>query len=492
MLKKYSNALVNVFYVPLIFISLVGIIAQSLSQLINISRWGVLLIDVTCLFAVIFYFVWLIDKINIIRVIEREVNKHYKIFVVALSFIIILWQVYLVICLSGFSRWDPGIIILQAMRKSQWVPNYFSYNQNTLFLMFYEHLIWIAFGKPNIQVLTLVLNVLSLIILDFSMVIFIKITIRNCNNRVAKGILIFSIPLIIITPWYCLPYSDILSFSLSIFTFRLLYELSKKAKISKSVTLGILFVIDYLVKPSIVIVFIAFLIVTLIFNSKINKHKIIGFVIVILVSFLGITSFNFYKDHNSVVSIDNSKALSVVHFADMGIQGTGGYYLPDVQHDCAIKNPITRKNEDIRIWKQRFQAMGGFNYQKFLVKKQIANTADASFNWGKEGTFITPYAHKGKFVKLAWKLFAKNGVATGYNGTILLIEQIIWGLLFFFMLFNVRDSSYLSQLLKYTVVGFFLFLLIFEAGRSRYLIQCLPYFLLLSSIGFSHFRKLKL
>ena len=206
--------------------------------------------------------------------------------------------------------------------------------------------------------------------------------------------------------------------------------------------------------------------------------------------FMLIGGFNLYKSHNSIIKIDNSKALNLVHFADMGIQGTGGYYLPDVNHDIKIKNPQERLRSDKEIWLKRFNKMGPFKYQAFLVKKQVANTEDSSFHWGKEGEFINSFSRSQYF--LPRKLFLDNdGIARKYQETFAIAIQLCWIILLANLVFVLQKSDYNSQFLKYALVGFFAFLLIFESGRSRYLIQFLPLIILLSGIGYENVKNNK-
>lgn len=77
----------------------------------------------------------------------------------------------------------------------------------------------------------------------------------------------------------------------------------------------------------------------------------------------------------------------------------------------------------------------------------------------------------------------KDNATSGYSDALMLFEHLVWGILFFFMLFNVASFDFLSQFLKYTVVGFFVFLLVFEGGTTKYVIQFLPYLLILGGIG---------
>lgn len=207
--------------------------------------------------------------------------------------------------------------------------------------------------------------------------------------------------------------------------------------------------------------------------------------------FVFIGGFNLYKSHNSIIKIDNSKALNLVHFADMGIQGTGGYYLPDVDHDIKVKDPKERLKSDKQIWLRRFNKMGPLRYQVFLVRKQVANTEDSSFHWGKEGEFINSFSRSQ--YSLPRKLFLDNdGIARKYQEAFAIIIQLCWIVLLANLVFVLQKSDYNSQFLKYAIVGFFAFLLIFESGRSRYLIQFLPLIILLSGIGYENLRLRKM
>lgn len=483
-MKKYSNIFINIFYVPLIFISLLGILENLLTQISNMSKWSAIFLNFL-IFGIVFLYILKNIKVPILNgKIFNYLKTYNKMLIIIGLTCVVLWQLYLVLALSGFNIWDPGIIIYKAMKKPIWVKDYFSYNPNTLFLMFYEHWVWIAFNKPSIQHLTIILNLINLSIFDFSLVVLYKML----KEKISKIVLGFSVLLMGITPWYCIPYSDILAFALSVFTLYLLLSLHNKKSISRLIEIGSIFTIDYLVKPSLVIVFIAYFIVRAFLGGiKLNRSNVVRSLIIIITIFLELSLFNVYKFNNSIVEIDKNKALPMMHFADMGIQGKGGYYLPDVLHDYAIKDPDQRKKEDIMIWKERFEKMGILNYESFLIRKQVINTVDASFNWDKNDIFLKPYRKKNNFTKVAWQLFLKDSAKSGFCSPLMLFEEIVWASLFFFMLFNITDNSYFSQLLKYTVVGFFIFLLLFEGGTSRYIIQFLPYLLILGAKGLVKF-----
>ena len=144
--------------------------------------------------------------------------------------------------------------------------------------------------------------------------------------------------------------------------------------------------------------------------------------------------------------------------------------------------------------------MGLGGYVKFLVQKQINNTADGSFGWANEGKYLyDPFVKNlnkiEKHIRILFMhknanqnyLIADTNIS-GYK----FFPQIVWVVALLFMLLaSIGDSFETIQLLKYTIVGGFIFLLLFEGGRSRYLIQFLPYLFTLAGLGLNKLIILK-
>lgn len=492
-MRKFSNRFINVFYLPLVVISLFGAVSFLLDQLYVLQAKSILIIDI---FLIIIGTCYLIKWGGKIRVaidlmVKRLGSKNIKRGLVVL---ILIWQLVMILSISGFSTWDPGIIILQATGQKQWVPDYFSYNQNTLPLMFFEHLVWRLIGSPSYKVLTIVLNIINMVLVDISVYLLLKYEKQQLSKKTLNYILICICLLMLVTPWICLPYSDPLSFAFTIFAYLGLKSLNERYSLLKAIIVGTLIAVNYFIKPSTVIILIAYIIVSFVFtisSKELISNLLKKLTIIFATMFVLIGGFNLYKSHNSIIKIDNSKALNLVHFADMGIQGTGGYYLPDVDHDIKIKDPKERLKSDKEIWFKRFNKMGPLKYQAFLVRKQVANTEDGSFHWGKEGEFINSFSRSQYF--LPRKLFLdSDGIARKYQETFAIVIQLCWIILLVNLVFVLQRSDYNSQFLKYAIVGFFSFLLIFESGRSRYLIQFLPLIILLSGIGYENLKLRKM
>lgn len=260
MWEKSLNFIVSTLLSILLMITLLGTSSDLLFNIGNSSKNSVIILNVCCI--ILLAFILFRNRLRKFykKIILPNSAKIVTIFVIFICF----WQTYLIITISGFSKWDPGNIILQAMNKNQWAgKDYFSYYPNTYFLMLIEHLIWLIFGKPRIEILSIILNTVNYLLIDSGIYILYRMCMKYFNLTVAKIAAFLAIFFIGLSPWGCFNYSDPLAFSLSIFSLYILLEVwfSNKRRIYYSILLGFLIVVDYLIKPSLVIVFIAAIIV---------------------------------------------------------------------------------------------------------------------------------------------------------------------------------------------------------------------------------------
>lgn len=484
MQKKLFNIIVNIFLIPLMFLSLLGASTTLGNNLISASRSGILLVDVIIVVSILTFL------LRRSRIKLSLVNK--RMFAYSGGILLLAWQIYLVFTVSGMSLWDPGSIILKATGKISWAgETYFSAYPNTFLMVMVEHGIWKLFGQPSLQALTLIIGFLNYILLDLGLINLFYLGKKYLHYQSAT-MLGLGVVLLGVTPWAVIPYSDIPAFSLTSFTITALLAFynanSLKKRYCYAGVSGLFIGLDYLVKPSLIITIIAFVIVALVnikrFKLNWNVLGAIGVMVVIpFVMFIGISV---YQQHNSYLRIDSSKAVPMMHFAAMGATGNGAFNEEDVRRDTSIKDPVKKRRVDTQIWKRRVKKMGWTGYQAFLLKKQIANTADGTFAWGVEGHFLKLF--KNRPSSLGQRLFyTQNG--PNYNSAVKILLQLLWMGTLFAALFAVGDDSFIGLLAKYATVGFFLFLLLFEGGRSRYVIQFLPFILLLAGIGV---QKLKI
>lgn len=482
--NQLVNKIINIIYSLLLLIGIIGA-SNRLLLVFNeeLNNQGMLIIDLVIIVSFILF--------------KLRKKLPMKYLVAFLGIALVIWQVYTVLTCSGFSIWDPGIIMLTATGHSNevWVNfnQYFSTNPNTIPLLLIEHSLWILFNKPGIILFTKILGCLNIVLID-SALIFINIAIRKMfkSTTISEVATLFGVILMGISPWICIIYSDNIAFflaALELLLISLWRNSSNRRKICLSAGLGVIAITDLLIKPSAIIFFIgvAVLIVFNIIKIKFNK-KILFYAISFMIPFLLIgTGYKLASDNNSMVKINKSEALPLSHFVAMGIKNNGGYSLEDVNIDNSIKNPEQRNEAAQKRWRERYHQMGGFlGYERFLVNKQSINFAMGSMDWGGDGLFLKTFDQSKKIKNTLPRQLctSKDGIAHKYSTTYFIIIQSAWCLGLILMLFAVFDKSLAIELLKIVFIGFCLFLLLFESGRSRYLIQFLPIMLSLMGIGY--------
>lgn len=500
--EKISNKLVEFFLIPLLIISICGSISLLPTLLQLVPNKAILCFIGLLILAYVVY--------SLLRVKEkffRILNKIKKPLLIIFICITLIWQFMLVRALSGEFGWDPHTLICYVIGKSIAVHDkfYFSFYPNNFLLLVIEKIFKTVFFIKTPSKLIFALNILNIVIIDLSAYLLFVATKNLFNRKAAWCTLLFYWVLYIVWPFVVISYSD--NWSILIGTlFLLIY--SKNQNFNNfflTLCFGIVTAFALLMKPSTVIFIIA-MVITKSFFSLQRKRKIkVRKLFKIIVSFgLGFvilySPVKTYQQYNNIVNIESDKKMPITHFIAMGMSGNGSYNANDVTKNINIKNPQKRNKYNIKLIRERLSQMGLGGYVKFLVQKQINNTADGAFGWANEGKYLyDPFVKNlnkiEKHIRILFMhknanqnyLIADTNIS-GYK----FFPQIVWVVALLFMLLaSIGDSFETIQLLKYTIVGGFIFLLLFEGGRSRYLIQFLPYLFTLAGLGLNKLIILK-
>lgn len=318
------------------------------------------------------------------------------------------------------------------------------------------------------------------------------------NYRYVFVTVFLALLIIGLSPYVAIPYTDIIAFLLSsLATFMVVllnYINSNKGKISVSILLGIVIVIAYMTKPSLIIFYVAISIVAVLFFSKqlFNRFIIPGLVILVTIG-LSIAGLQYFMSEQNYIKINNELREPATHFIAMGMTGNGGFNGKDIQNDKTIETYKARNESNKKKIVKRLEAFGNVgSYQRFLFAKQINNTSDGSFAWGVEGNFLKPFDVKNNIgSKFIMKMYAKNGQARNNTFEFRFFSQLVWLMILVLCWFSAFINNRFSIILKLTIVGFMLFLLLFEGGRSRYVIQFLPFIIMTIPYGIMAIDNLK-
>lgn len=154
--NDFFNNLINVIYGFLVIIGILGASNRLLGVFTNnLSSKGVLILDVVAVIGVLIF--------------KFRKKIPMKKISILLGILLVAWQMYIVKTCSGFSTWDPGIVMLTATEhfSKVWVNinQYFSTNPNMIPLLLIEHGLWCLFNKPNLTVFTVALGMLNILAL---------------------------------------------------------------------------------------------------------------------------------------------------------------------------------------------------------------------------------------------------------------------------------------------------------------------------------------
>ncbi|GIC69721.1 glycosyltransferase family 39 protein [Fructobacillus tropaeoli] len=497
---KITKTFINIIFSVLITISLVGAIALLPENINGVSlsfvkavNFLILLLVLLLILRHFFHNAWQ-KSVNFCKAIFS-----HKITWVVIIALVLLWQLVCVFLLSGTSTWDWMFLVQRATTaKLGWPwPNYLSVNPNNTMLLKLESIYFHLLGRPSFEHFMYSLNIANVAIVDFGTYLIWKLAKKFTSPLVAKLTFVLTLVLFTCVPFFVIPYSDTLSFFL---TAAILYTVvraidfqQKKQFYLFGLLLGFELLLSYLLKPSLMVLLIAvlFVLVLLILtrNGQI-KLKSAGIMLAISIAFLGIGSVlmkEYLYHHNGIVKVDTRQALPMSHFAAMGITGDGDYNVTDMFNSANIKDPEARNKASLRLIKERFINQGGIlGYEKFLIHKQIKNSADGSMAWGHEVYYLKAFHPNNEQLEKTFPrryFLEKNGIATEGKFDFRTVQQIFWIIALVLILGSIFDQSLWGLFLKFSAVGFFAFLLIFEGGRTRYLIQFLPVLFLLASLG---------
>lgn len=332
------------------------------------------------------------------------------------------------------------------------------------------------------------LIIISILLVDLAGLFMLK-TIKNFTQN--KGYVIISAILFFffigLSPWFLIPYSD--SYSI-LFPISILYFYTKKdKKIYDYILIGILIYLGYLIKPTVVIILIAIIILELtklLFNNKIYINKYI-FKNIFAVALGIMLVFTIHFDtKNNVVLFRSTKEyqFSLYHYIMMGLNTStdGAFNADDVENSLMQNGYQGRIEYNKKTIKERINSLGVNGSLKHLVKKTLVNYNDGTFAWGKEGGFFKKVKKNNSKLSVFLKSIYYN------NGNNFLIFGSIMHMLWLFILITsfigaiLKKANSKNNLIYLTIIGITLFTLIFES-RARYLYLYSPYYIIAATMG---------
>ena len=271
-----------------------------------------------------------------------------------------------------------------------------------------------------------------------------------------------------------------------------------------SFLLGMLMLIGVFIKPTVIIMPIAIIIIEILNLNK-EKLKNIVYSIIVMIFFImgcGISYLGYNIQKNQIFGELISKQAqedfkrSYTHFLMMGMQERqndvigdgknqtlyGTYNVQDDLNTYSVKGYKEKQEYNLKIIKERLKNFGIIGYIKFLYNKANWILSDGTFYYGYEGTWIVDgYQNQNKVAKIVQKFITVDSKA--YKYITANIMQISWLIILFgLMLSYSKEKNEYLDIGKLAIIGIILFILIFE-GRARYLVNYIPIFIFIGVDG---------
>ncbi|MDR2661352.1 MAG: glycosyltransferase family 39 protein, partial [Lactobacillaceae bacterium] len=437
---------------------------------------------------------------NITLRIFRKINQ-YKKYVVGLM---VIFQLLIIISTTLMLRSDAAAVFRGAVEidSVKQISQYLSLNINNIFLFLYEKFFYIIFKSNAVWIL----QIINILIVDIAIWISYKIGQRFFDKKIADIIFwLFTLSLGF-TPQFVTMYTDPMTLPITAGAIYLIFLIFKKDSTLPSnmplILLGFLVALGYIIRPTIVIIYIAFFIVMILKTILVKKDLIKNFKIIsitfvtLVVSILG---FKTMIDHQNIVPIAKNQNATIYWFLDLGLTSNGTDQM-DLRAglDAESKKlglPITDKKVAIADIKRRIKEYTPASFARHLKIKTNGLIYDGTFGWNYTENTITTYYNPLKdklennyFLSKFRNLFIYTEKNHYYIFAVwlqIIYITIIVGYLIFLFRNDFNDKI---NIINLAFFGGLLFLTIFEGGKPRYMMQFMPQAILLASIGLSKLK----
>ena len=335
-----------------------------------------------------------------------------------------------------------------------------------------------------------------------------------------------------LSPHIVLTYSDGIGMFLSLILTYIIFKLEKdkdknkinddkekdkllqKGSISKIILILLftnLSILGYYIKPQIIIISIAYVIIKILHISyltymiiknknedrengrrvrkeRIKKEIIYYIILSILIIITGCIIYTYIrKANNSMgINVDKEKRFNITHYVMLGwnTESKGVFTIKDENFSGKYEKLKDREKANLEELKRRITEMGLGGVINQIARKILTNYNDGTFSGVATFVYIRKeYNIEGinkelsKFLK---NIYYENGK---YNMIYTQIMQCLWIGILIFNMFSYNDGkSTKISIVILGIIGLFIFEILFEA-RSRYIFIYVPLYIFLGVIG---------
>ena len=416
----------------------------------------------------------------------------------------ILVQIVFMLSAELFIRRDAAVVYTGAfgLLKESSISSYLSRNPNNLPLFLYERFFYQLFGGAGLWVM----QVLNIVFVNAGAILLYRLGLKHYDQKVADWVYTLYVVLICYSPYFYSMYTDIPPLPLIALQLGLALDLLKGsesgAQWKTSLWLGLLSGLTMLIRPTTIIVVMAFWMV-LFFKGQWKVFRKV-FALTLLSTGLVFGALNTAVKHQTVVPILKGEGLAKgpLLFINLGLTDIGHNqadmkegllkYVDEDKRD-EYNNGMFKNEYIIKEIKRRLKEYGPIGLLGHLYTKQSLTVAEGTLGW----LYRDVENEKTPVINPLYEPYTKDLLVAKWIRTYFLstdrpqyryyvfVKQLVWivmaaGLVLVYLKKKNDDDFHFLSL---AVFGGLLFLTIFEGGKTRYLIQFLPQILLLASIG---------
>jgi len=413
-------------------------------------------------------------------------------------------QLYFISRLQMQPGSDRAVVFHQALDMVQkgvlksgerWNHYFLRYPNNRFFLLVETgFLYWInRFGFVDYFVYGL--SFLNLFCIDSAVMLTVLLCKRLWNKRYAAMLALFCFlfpPFYLYTPFF---YTDTLVLPI-VATILFLYYLLLQQKTLLSVksfgicfVLGLLFAVGFLLKATVLILFIALIIH--IFYQKTTRKAWLSCIVVLMVITTIITvgiRFTNQRITNEKIFDETdyeTQNFPLTHWVMMGLNGIGKYELPDRRYTSSFRTKEEKSAADIKAIKERLKQYGISGVIAHIIVKSVYTWHNGEYDMNYYLEYKQPL-EKTPLQTYVYDTGQNHLTFEAYCDGIHLC--VLFALLYAgICCFRKKDKEF-GLFLKLGILGLFLFLLLWET-RPRYLMQYMPLILLTALQGWNFFSE---
>jgi len=431
---------------------------------------------------------------------SRKITDRNFYLLIGLFFLFVLiTELFISSQIHFYTGWDAGYILENAEHiavhaSSSVDAEYFSEYPNNLVLLYILALLYklgnLLFGGHPYA---LILGVVCLTVC-FSVFLSVLSLYKITKSRVVTVIgMVVGALLIALSPWIVIPYSDALGMIFP--AAAIFFYLYVPNRYLRYFLVSLSCLIGYLIKPTVLIVLIAlvmikaFAVLRKLLEKRVSFKRALGLLLSVMLAIgIAVGAQTAVKAQN-IIKLDENRRKTLTHFLMMGLnyENNGVFSDTDVLFSTSFPDVESRQKANLEVVKERLKSLGPVGYLKLMTKKNLANYNDGTFSWGSEGGFYenVPQA-SGRMAEVLRSFYYSNETGSHYI-VFATVEQAIWLFVLLCSVFCMlprKGGGDGESIVALALLGVSIFLLIFEC-RARYLYIFSPLFVILMGAGVS-------